>query len=382
MLSIFLLCLSALLSLILVGRVLQLRELFLGLGLSLLDLGLLFFYLTPFFLLLLIPVACMLSVFLTFLRMSSDRELLALKSGGVSLFQLVPAPMAFCIVCAGLTLFTSMFGLSWGMDQFRQTIVKYAKTKTQLVLQPGVFNQDFPNLMVYARNVDINAGLLEDIIVEDRSRKPVYATILAPLGRFKSVKGMGQVMITLEKGHIYQQEKEKVSVLSFDQYQVRLDLAGLLKGYDLDETAPKEMSYAMLKKMLEDPETLRTKDAQYVRKLSLELHKRWVFPLACLVLGLFAMPLACAFEGLNRQYGVFLTLGCFLVYYTMLSLGLSLGETGVLPPWLGLWTPNLLFLVAGIMGLRMAAREQTLRVVAWVSHIRLPFYSSKRGGAA
>lgn len=80
--SIFLLCLGALLSLILIGRGLQLRELFLGLDLGLTDATLLFLYLVPFFMLLVVPVACMLSVFLTFLRMSTDRELVALKAGG------------------------------------------------------------------------------------------------------------------------------------------------------------------------------------------------------------------------------------------------------------------------------------------------------------
>jgi lipopolysaccharide export system permease protein len=360
----FSLCLGSLLSLILIGRILQLRDLFLSLGLTLLDLGLLFFYLSPFFLLLLIPVACMLSVFLTFLRMSTDRELIALKSGGLSLYQLTPAPLLFCLLCCALTLFTSLYGVSWGMSHFRSAVVGYAKTKAQLVLQPGVFNKEFPGLMVFAQKVNIDAGELENIIVEDQSRKSIMATILAPAGRFKTVPGKGQVLIALDNGRIYQQEKDKVSVLSFDSYQVRLDLTRMLKGFTLDEEPPKEMSWEKLLALRDNPEASKGRDAKYLRKLALEIHKRWVFPMACLVLGLFALPLACSFEGLKRHYGAILALGCFLVYYTMLSIGLSLGEAGVLPPSVGLWIPNVAFLAAGLIGLRLTAQERSLLVDA------------------
>ncbi len=338
-----------------------------SLGLSLADLGLLFFYLSPFFLLLLIPIACMLSVFLTFLRMSSDRELIALKSGGIGLMQLTPAPAVFSVLCTAITLFVSLYGLSWGMHHFRDTLVEYARTQAQLVLQPGVFNQEFPGLMVYARNVDINNGVMQHIIVEDRSREPVSATILAPIGRVKTLSGKGQVLIALENGRIYQQDKDQISVLSFDNYTVRLDLSKLLHGWDVDELKPKEMSWKQLRKLLDHPEERTDSSMNYFRKIQLELHKRWVFPAACLILGLFAVPLACAFEGLNRQYGIFLALGCFLIYYTLLSLGLSLGESGVVPPIIGLWLPNTLFLIFGIIGLRFVSREKRINIRSWIS---------------
>lgn len=371
MATLFVVCLASLLSLVLLGRILQLRELIMTLGLDFSDVLLLFIYLSPFFMLLIIPVACMLAVFLTFLRMSSDNELLALKSGGVSIYKLLPATTLFCLLCALLTLFTSLYGLSWGMGHFRDTIVDYAKTKTQLMLQPGVFNQEFPGLMVYARTVDMHHGLLENIIVEDRSRASAVATILAPVGVVKTVPRRGQIIIALQDGRIYQQEGERISVLSFDSYQVRLDLTSVLEDYDVDEQKPKEMSWQRLRSIHDTPEDRAEHDANYYRKVRVELHKRWVFPSACLVLGLFALPLACAFEGLRRQLGFFLALGFFLFYYTLLSLGLSLGETGALPPAVGLWLPNGLFLLLAVAGIRLTAEERRLHVMDWLAHLKI-----------
>ena len=71
--NLFVLAVGVLLTLILISRAVQMRELFLGLDLGILDTVLLFGYMTPLFLMLVIPIACMLSVFLTFLRMSTDR---------------------------------------------------------------------------------------------------------------------------------------------------------------------------------------------------------------------------------------------------------------------------------------------------------------------
>ncbi len=366
----FCICLLALLSLVILGRVLQLRELIMILGLSLWDIVLLFVYLSPFFMLLIIPVACMLAVFLTFLRMSSDNELLALKSGGISLYRMVPAPLLFCILCALLTLFTSLHGLSWGMSHFRDTLIEYARTKTRLVIQPGVFNRSFPGLTIYAQNVNMSEGLLEDIIVEDRTRKAITTTILAPLGVVQTVPDRGQMVIALNDGRIYQQEGETVSVLSFDNYQVRLDLVSILKDYNIEQQRPKEMSWKQLRELRQAPELLEQQSDSYNRKLEVELQKRWVFPVACVVLGMFALPLACSFVGLNRQYGFFLALGLFLVYYSLLSLGLSLGESGVLPPAIGLWLPNALFLALSALGIRLAAEERSLNVVEWARHLR------------
>ncbi len=372
----FCLCLGSLLSLILVGRVLQLRELFMSLGLGLVDLARLFMFLSPFFLVLLIPVACMLAVFLAFLRMSTDRELLALKAGGVSLWQMVPAPALLSLLCAAATLVASLWGLGWGMGRFRATIVDFARTKAEVVLQSGVFNMQFPGLMLYARNVDNTQGLLEDVIVEDHGRTATTVTILAPMGRIVTEPERGRVLIALDHGRIYQREKTRISVLSFDRYQVRLDLTNLLRGFDVEVVKPKEMSWNRIKALLGKPGTGQGEEgmeaeeaAQFRRKLAVEAHKRWVFPAACLVLPLFAMPLACFFEGLKRQYGVLLAMGLFLVYYSLLSLGLSLGETGLLPPAVGLWLPNVAFLVLGLWGLRVTARERGLHIVDRVRHL-------------
>lgn len=369
------------LSLLLIGRLLQLRELFLSQSMGLGDVLALFTYLSPFFLLLIIPISCMLAVFLTFLRMSTDLESTALRASGVSLYQMLPAPAAFCALCVAANLAVSFWGVSWGMENFRDKILDMARTRTRLVLQPGVFNKDFPGLTVYAQQADPADGSLRTVFVQDETREGVSATILAPTGSVRTDADKGEIVFHLENGRIYRQETGGVSVVGFGAYQVRMDLSRLLAGYDLGELKPKEMSWRRLMELKDDPSILGVDDGNYARKVRVEAHKRLALPLACLVLGLFALPMAASFGGLKRQWGLILALGFFLFYYTLLSLGLSLGETGAVPPVLGLWLPNALFLFVGGWGMVMAARERAVGLGSWLAHLGALLRRGRRGHA-
>lgn len=77
-------------------------------------------------------------------------------------------------------------------------------------------------------------------------------------------------------------------------------------------------------------------DANYASKLEVERRKRWAYPVACITLTLFVLPLASAFERLHRQTGLMLALATFFVYYSLMSLGFSTGESEVIPPSIGL----------------------------------------------
>ena len=106
-----------------------------GQSLGALEMAKLFIYLCPFFLLMLTPIATMLSIFLTFLRMNADNEITALKSGGLSLYRLLPAPIIFCLLCTGADFYFSLYGLSWGTENFRNALMEFARTQSQLAIQ-------------------------------------------------------------------------------------------------------------------------------------------------------------------------------------------------------------------------------------------------------
>jgi len=351
-------CLAVFVALLLVGKMLRLRHLLVAMDLSVLDIGSLFVYLTPFFLMLLIPVAGMISTFLTFQRMSGDRELMALRAGGISLSQLLPAPGVFLLLCAGLTLFVSLFGVSWGMDRFQHTLLDLAQTRAQLSLRPGVFNRDFPGLVVYARNVDRDSGEMRGIFIQDTTHGDKGVNILAPQGRVATDHNRGKVFFLLTNGRIYRLDQKQMEVLSFGSYRVSLDLSRLLQDVDVDRDKPRYMSWTELSRIAASSGQETDKSPEFIRTVRVERHKRWALPAACLVLGLVALPLGWILDELKRQYGAILIVGVFFAYYALFSLGLGLGQLGVLSPAVGVWSPNILFAVLAAVLFRQALRER------------------------
>ncbi|MDR2162047.1 MAG: LPS export ABC transporter permease LptF [Desulfovibrio sp.] len=352
----FLICAGALLTIILIGKGIQARDLFLGLDLSATDTLLLFLFLVPTFLTLILPISCMISVFLTFLRMSSDRELTALRAGGVSAYQLLSAPAMFSLLCMGLAFLVSMHGIAWGMGKFRSTVMDIAHTRAKVSLQPGVFNQNLLGLTLFARRVDPDSGRLFGVLFEDKTQ-PEHSstTILAPTGEIVTDAERGEIIFNLENGRLYRVEQDEVSIILFENYSIRLHLNKLFEGMDMGDIRPKEMSLADLRRFakVEDGGS-----ARFLRKVQVEIQKRWALPVACLTLGLFAFPLACSFEGARRQTGVVLSLFFFLLYYSIFSLGLTMGESGALSPLIGLWAGNILFALAAAGGVVLVARER------------------------
>ena len=351
-------CLAVFVVLLLMGKMLRLRHLLVSMDLSLLDIGALFFYLTPFFLMLLIPVAVMISTFLTFQRMSGDRELMALRAGGISLSQILPAPCFFLLLCAGLTLFVSLFGVSWGMDRFQHTLLDLAQNKAQLSLRPGVFNSDFPGLVVYARNVDRESGEMKDIFIHDTTQAKQGVNIVAPSGQVATDHDQGKIYFLLTKGRIYRLAEESMEVLSFSSYRVSLDLRRLLQDVDVDRDEPRYMSWSELSRIATQPEKWAEKGPEFHRTVQVERHKRWALALACIVLGLVALPLGWILDELKRQYGAILIVGVFFAYYAVFSLGIGLGQLGLLLPAIGVWSPNVLFLGLAAALFRHALHER------------------------
>jgi lipopolysaccharide export system permease protein len=355
--QLFALILGSILGLAMIVRLLQFGDRFLSQTLSLLDVGKLLFYLTPTFLFLLVPMACMLSIFLTFLRMSTDRELIALRSGGISIYQILPTSLLLCVLCTAVGYWVSLVGLGWGMENFYRSAFELARTKTQVMIQPGVFNSDIPGLTMHAQRIDPRTREMNSIFIQDRTRPDASAIIVASRGTIGADPHNYQMLFILEDGRLYREMSDEVSVLGFEEYVLKLDLSRVLGLTERRISKPAEMGWSRLRQHAHE---IRA-DQEALTKAITEQHKRVVLPLSSLILGLLALPLAFAFQGMRRHYGIVLALAIFFSYFTIFSLGSSLGRAGVAGPFFVLWLPNIVLLALGVAGVRLTALERAPR---------------------
>ncbi len=343
---IFMVTLASMLSLIVIGRMIDLKEMFVGQNIQIMHVLLAFFYLGPSFLSLVIPIACMLSIFLCFLRMASDRELTALQTSGISIRNMVLSPMLFSIAAMGFTLYVSLHLISWGIDNFRATAVEMIREQTEISLQPGIFHQVIPDMAIYTQQRDPATRELKNIFIYDGTIKEAPLTIIAPVGRVLTDTDQGMLHFILEKGRIYRHDNEQMSIASFGEYRLRLDLFAMLGDPEMRRKHPEEMSL----KELHAARNAAEPESREYRLTVVEEHKRYALSMACLILGLFAVPLGLTLQGIGRNWGVLSAVLCFLIYYFFFTTAYGLGEAGRLPPGLALWLPNILFALLTVAG--------------------------------
>lgn len=79
------------------------------------------------------------------------------------------------------------------------------------------------------------------------------------------------------------------------------------------------------------------------------LHQRLALPWACFVVTIFGIPAGARTGRQNAISGIFAALGFFFAYYLLSHVGLVLGRSGMVQPWLGAWLSNVVFLFVGIV---------------------------------
>ncbi len=81
----------------------------------------------------------------------------------------------------------------------------------------------------------------------------------------------------------------------------------------------------------------------------IELHRRFAFPTACLVLMLVGVPLGLSSKRGGKGAAFVLTLLLVFLYYFASLMGTALARDGKLPAGVGVWAANVVFSIAGIL---------------------------------
>ncbi|MFO7970240.1 MAG: LPS export ABC transporter permease LptF, partial [Desulfobacterales bacterium] len=315
---------------------------------------------TPYFLTYVIPMSVMITVLLTFLRLSGDNEIIALKSSGMSIYGLLPPVMLFCMLGCLLTLFMTVYGMAWGRLSFKELTYKIVSSNLEIGLKDRTFNDSFEDVVLYINKIDPDTKELQDIFIEDKRTQNIVSTVVAPRG--KLFKDMDEYVYTLilYNGVIYQVDAKDRSTnyINFDTYEVRLDLKQATSGFKQEKKHIKEMNLVELSNYLNNSSR---RDNKYYNAL-MELHKKFSIPIACFALGLLAIPLGIQSGSTKKSFGLVLGMIFFLIYYLLLTAGLVFGETGACPPVMGMWFPNIVMGGLGLYLLVKTANERQLRI--------------------
>ncbi|MGB8717887.1 MAG: LPS export ABC transporter permease LptF, partial [Desulfobacterales bacterium] len=344
----------------LTSRILDITNLVVNHGVGLLQVLLVIVYTIPYFMVFVIPMAVMMAVLLTFLRLSGDNEIMALKAGGVNVTALLPPVVVFCLLGGLLTAFMSIYGQPWGRSSAKQLVVRIAASSIDIGLKERQFNDTFDGIVLYVSQVDTQTRTLRDVFIENQQDDKLASTVVAPRGQLLRAADGLTWRLRLFDGTIHQVDLQefRANAIRFDTYDLTLSLAQMLEPQKRPSKHRREMNLAELRQYIREHQAAR--DAGYFNAL-MRYHKMFSIPFACLVLGFLAMPLGMQAKRASKSYGLGLGLVFFMLYYLLLSAASVFGESGRLPPIAAVWMPNLVMAAVGVFLFVRMAQERPLR---------------------
>jgi lipopolysaccharide export system permease protein len=348
---------------LLTNRILKLMDLVVNKGVGLAEVVKLILFLLPSFLMLTIPMSVLLAILITLGRLSADGELIAMKASGISLYQILAPFMVLCLSGFLLANMLSLLLLPQGNAAFRRQLFSLSKRHSEANLQERIFNDDFEGLIIYINEIPGQGRHMKGIVISDKRESEIPSLIIGEEGMIISDQSEMKVTLRLFNGSIHRAAKESRAYQRavFKTYDMNLQLSNEESEND---TAIKysELSIAELLSLLTD----RSKEGMSSIKIQTEIHKRFAFPFACVVLGLVGIPFGAYRRKGTRSYGFVLCIIILFLYYLFLNFGETLAKRGVLYPALGIWLPNIILGVMGSYLLSAVSREKPIPGLTWI----------------
>lgn len=294
-------------------------------------------HLMPSFLVLTLPIACLIASISAFSRLSYDNELLAMRAAGMSLWRIALPVAMFSLLTFGVTLYLSQWGQPWSNVSLKKIALKILEDQLTLALEAGVFNEPIPGMMVYVPDPRDGRGTTGLFISDQRDpRKPLV--IVAQAYQVLKDPARRRLGLRLHHGTIHQipREIQQYHQVGFTTYDLWLDIAASQNIGSIERPSYEEI--------LQRLNETGWRDTGALRRL-MEYYKDWGFPVASLLLGLLGVPVGIVSKRSGRAGSFAVGVGIIVGFYLLNVFGEYLVTSYVVHPFLGAWLPNLVVLI-------------------------------------
>ena len=406
----FILSLLVLLFILLANFLLRTIDKFLGKGLSIDLLFEYLFYNMAWIVALAVPMAVLIATLTAFGRFSSDNEITAMRTCGISTFKLLRAPIFFGVIIAVAMIYFNNLVLPDMNHKARSLSVNISKKRPDLEFTEGQFTEAIPNYSIYVGRREQSDGenRFYEINIFNVRNDGSKRTITANNGTVESIDDA--ILLHLNDGEIHEMmgNATDYTKIQFEKYDIVVPIDNLvLQRKNLRTRGDREMTYSMMRDRIHDldnstekvkngiknrievefdrlingnrllieslfhqnnPKALKlfkkrmknlkrgvNNDSRlltnYTNKKNrylVELNKKFSIPVASIVFILVGAPLGVMARRGNFAISGAISLGFFILYWAFLIAGENLADRGNITPFLSMWLPNIILGALGI----------------------------------
>ena len=383
---------------------------FLGKGLSI---GVVFKFLiynSAWIISLAIPMAVLITVLMTFGRLSSDNEITAFKASGISFNKLIFPALIFGVLVFSIITPFNLWILPEMNHNVRKLSLEISRNRPDVEFNEQLLN-NLADKTIYLGDRKSNTAF-NDVIIFDKAQKN-HTTIISEYGTFESLQD--GIIINLHNGSIHENlENTEYRKTYFDTYKIAIpfdkiefnrnnnltrqerelnihSLINKIQFYkDKNEIVKDDISNSTIKidslkqqlsylesskkldlllinkvkTQLNNSKNIRSNNKKLflsyikqINKYSVELHKKFSIPIACFIFILLGTPLGIMSRNRNMSVSISISIIFFIIYWSFLILGEDLADRGRLNPAISMWAPNIFLGLLSYYLYRIITRE-------------------------
>ena len=368
-----------------------------------------------------IPMAVLVAALMGYGRLSADSEIIAFKSCGVSLVNLVsPGLLVGLILAVFLTWFNDRI-LPESNHRARLLMSDITRKKPTWSLEENIFLDYFDGYHILVRSIDNKTSRISAVTIFDHKEPKAPRTITAKDGEIEFSPDGSKLKMTLYDGEIHEPDPEnpdryrrvefKKQTLTLQgsstelvrsssgargdrempvgmmidenrKYEVKIkesqaavdsllaaSLAELIDSGEFDSTGTPKSTLAdrhaiqkvndILSRVEFETRNIRTYE-RHINSRSVEIHKKFSIPAACIAFILIGAPLGVMTRKGGMATGIGLSLLFFIIYWAFLIGGEELADRLYLSGALAMWLPNIIIGGAGIILIAAVNKRTTI----------------------
>jgi LPS export ABC transporter permease LptG/LPS export ABC transporter permease LptF len=328
-----------------------------------------------------IPFGVLVGILIGLGRMAADGEITAMRAAGVSSRRVILPVVLFAALGMSLAGLASLRLTPMAYRRSTDIINQLLQGQVSAVIDPRVFNENFPNRILYVGDVG-NGPVV--------AWRPVFIADITPPE--KRASGMREKadgpMISVARQAIAVSDPKnnriQLTLYDFCQHEmgkdrVANDSCAPINTQVLDAAPPEHKT----------PPTAAMNTRELMRyprsgddwtEVRIELYRRFALPVACIALALVGIPLGIATRkgGKSAGYVIALFLSFFCYHLSSLTL-IGFAKQRSLAVSTAVWLPDVAFILAGIVFLYRMERpgdrdllggvtDWFARIGAWLRH--------------
>lgn len=316
----------------------------------------------PSFIVLAFPMSTLLATLMTYSRLSSESELIALRGCGVSVYRMVLTAVILSLVVTGMTFVFNEQIAPAANYQATLTLEQALKSDKPNLKQQNIFYPEYRDIkekdgtktkilsrLFYADQFD--GKRMKGLTIIDRSTQNLNQIVVSESAQWNG----SQNVWDFYNGTIYvvSPDRSYRSILRFEHQQLQLPRTPL-------SLAEKSRDYGEMN-ISEALEQLAVErlggDRQKIRKLQVRIQQKIALPFVCVVFGLVGAAMGTIPQRTGRGTSFGISVIVIFSYYMIFFISGAMGQAGIFSPFMGAWLPNFIFFGVGAFLLMRVAKR-------------------------